>query len=65
MAQRCEFAAKCPIATYFNEQGWQTLLQRYCYGKFDRCHRHDLATQNQSVPDHIMPWDGTTELSQM
>lgn len=65
MKQECKFAAQCPIAKHFNDQGWQAMLQRYCYGKFERCHRHDMATQNVRVPEYVMPWDGTTELSRM
>lgn len=64
MTARCELADRCPIVEYFNEQAWQMMLKRYCYGEFGKCHRYQLRQQGAtSVPVHIMPWDGDSELN--
>lgn len=64
MAECCEHVGRCPIVKYFNEQAWQLMLRRYCHGEFTRCHRYQLRQQgNDSVPEHIMPWDGDSEIN--
>lgn len=62
MSERCEFAEKCPIVQFFGEQGQKIMIRRYCLGRFEKCARYQLRSNDQPVPEYTMPWDGIIEL---
>ena len=62
MEAKCKFADRCPIVKYFSEQDRNIMLNRYCFGNFEKCARYQMRMSGQEVEELMMPWDGFVEL---